>query len=100
MYIHNGCRAIDTVQCQFGLTAMKMKKTNILNDKETFLSAKSWIFTSVILWGADNKIEKKATLSQKTRVIYLELPINRNTVNCRRFWLKVLSPASLRKSQN
>ena len=49
---------------------MKMKKTNILNDKETFLSAKSWIFTSVILWGADNKIEKKATLSQKTRVIY------------------------------
>jgi ribosomal protein S16 len=28
---------------------MKMKKTNILNDKETFLSAKSWIFTSVIL---------------------------------------------------
>jgi hypothetical protein len=52
---------------------MKMKNTNILNDKETFLSAKSWIFTSVILWGADNKIEKKATLSQKTRVIYLEL---------------------------
>jgi hypothetical protein len=41
--------------------------------KITFLSAKSWIFTSVILWGADNKIEKKATLSQKTRVIYLEL---------------------------
>jgi ABC-type Zn uptake system ZnuABC Zn-binding protein ZnuA len=34
---------------------------------------KSWIFTSVILWGADNKIEKKATLSQKTRVISLEL---------------------------
>jgi hypothetical protein len=27
--------------------------------KETFLSAKSWIFTSVILWGADNKIEKR-----------------------------------------
>jgi hypothetical protein len=50
-----------------------MKKTNILNDQETFLSAKSWIFTSVILWGADNKIEKKATFSQKTRVIYLEL---------------------------
>jgi hypothetical protein len=50
-----------------------MKKTNILNDKETFLSAISWIFTSVILWGTDNKIEKKATLSQKTRVIYLEL---------------------------
>jgi hypothetical protein len=41
--------------------------------KKLFLSAKSWIFTSVILWGADNKIEKKATLSQKTRVIYLEL---------------------------
>jgi hypothetical protein len=28
------------------------------------------------------------------------LAINRNTVNCRRFWLKVLSPASLRKLQN
>jgi hypothetical protein len=37
----------------------KEKKPNILNDKETFLSAKSWIFTSVILWGADNKIEKR-----------------------------------------
>jgi hypothetical protein len=38
--------------------------------KKLFLSAKSWIFTSVILWGADNKIEKKATLSQKTRVVF------------------------------
>jgi hypothetical protein len=27
------------------------KKTNTLNDKETFLSAKSWIFTIAILWG-------------------------------------------------
>jgi hypothetical protein len=50
-----------------------MKKTNILNDKETFLSAKSWIFTSVILWGADNKIEKKVTLSQKTNFITISL---------------------------
>jgi ABC-type uncharacterized transport system permease subunit len=27
------------------------KKPNTLNDKETFLSAKSWIFTIAILWG-------------------------------------------------
>ena len=38
--------------CQFGLTAIKKKKkTNTLNDKETFLSAKSWIFSIAILWG-------------------------------------------------
>lgn len=38
--------------CQFGLTAIKKKQqTNTLNDKETFLSAKSWIFTIAILWG-------------------------------------------------
>jgi hypothetical protein len=29
----------------------KRKKTNTLHDKETFLSAKSWIFTIAILWG-------------------------------------------------
>jgi hypothetical protein len=34
------------------LTAIKKKKkTNTLNDKEAFLSAKSWIFTIAILWG-------------------------------------------------
>ena len=39
--------------CQFGLTAIKKneKKPNTLHDKETFLSAKSWIFTIEILWG-------------------------------------------------
>jgi hypothetical protein len=48
----------------------KKKKTNTLNDKETFLSAKSWIFTIAILWGwiLQNWVKR-----QKTRVIYLEL---------------------------
>jgi hypothetical protein len=27
--------------------------------KKLFLSAKSWIFTSAILWGSDNKIKEK-----------------------------------------
>ena len=27
--------------------------------KKLFLSAKSWIFTSAIHWGADNKIKEK-----------------------------------------
>jgi hypothetical protein len=35
------------------LTAMKMKKTNILNDKETFLSAKSVI----VIFGTDNNLK-------------------------------------------
>jgi hypothetical protein len=40
------------VGCQFGLTEIKIrKKTSILNDKETFLLAKSWIFPIAILWG-------------------------------------------------
>ena len=48
----------------------KNKKTNTLNDKETFLSAKSWIFTIAILWGW---ILQNWEKRQKTRVIYLEL---------------------------
>ena len=48
----------------------KQKKTNTLNDKETFLSAKSWIFTIAILWGW---ILQNWEKPQKTRVIYLEL---------------------------
>jgi hypothetical protein len=46
------------------------KKTNILYDKETFLSAKSWIFTIAILWG---RILQNWERRQKTGVIYLEL---------------------------
>jgi hypothetical protein len=50
------------------------KKTNILNDKETFLSAKSWIFTIAILQGLiKQNWKKKDKNQQKTRVIYLEL---------------------------
>jgi hypothetical protein len=37
----------------------KKKKTNTLDDKETFLSANSWIFTIAILWGPGTlKIER------------------------------------------
>jgi hypothetical protein len=49
---------------------MKMKKTNILNDKETFLSAKSLKFTIAILWG---RILQNWVKRQTTTVIYLEL---------------------------
>jgi hypothetical protein len=46
------------------------KQTNTLNDKETFLSAKSLKFTIAILWG---RILQNWGKRQKTRVIYLEL---------------------------
>ena len=53
--------------CQFGLTAIKKnKKTNTLDDKETFLSANSWIFSIAILWDGYYKIgknDKKQQLS-------------------------------------
>jgi hypothetical protein len=52
------------------------EKTNILNDKETFLSAKSWIFTSIILWGADNKIisiKRKGQTQQNNHKAVLKL---------------------------
>jgi phosphate-selective porin len=39
-------------------------------DTETFLSAKSWIFTIAIIWG---RILQNWEKRQKTRVIYLEL---------------------------
>jgi ABC-type uncharacterized transport system permease subunit len=50
----------------------QFNKTNTLNDKETFLSAKSWIFTIAILWG---RILQNWEKRQKTRVIYLELQL-------------------------
>jgi ABC-type uncharacterized transport system permease subunit len=48
----------------------KRKKPNTLDDKETFLSANSWIFTIAILWG---RILQNWEKRQKTTVIYLEL---------------------------
>jgi hypothetical protein len=35
------------------------KKQTYQMTNKLFLSAKSWIFTSAILWGADNKIKEK-----------------------------------------
>jgi ABC-type uncharacterized transport system permease subunit len=49
------------------------KQTNTLNDKETFLSAKSWIFTIAILWG---RILQNWEKRQKIRVIYVILVSN------------------------
>ena len=48
----------------------KKKKTNTLDDKETFLSANSWIFSIAILWG---RILQNWEKRQTTTVIYLEL---------------------------
>ena len=48
----------------------KKKKKHTLDDKETFLSANSWIFTIAILWG---RILQNWEKRQKTTVIYLEL---------------------------
>jgi hypothetical protein len=48
----------------------KKKKTNTLDDKETFLSANSWIFSIAILW---ERILQNWEKRQTTTVIYLEL---------------------------